>query len=98
MTRVCSPKVTQQLSKMTGADAGSQDQAEGFLPMGKSGKRRHRDEANHFARGHAFGADDIASCPRYVEEPAKTLFLVWVTLAEQKWVILGERRGSGKFV
>ncbi len=83
---------------MTGADAGSPDQAEGFLPVGKSGKRRHRDEANHFARGHAFGADDIASPPHYVEDPAKTLFLVWVTLAEQKWVILGERRGSGRWI
>jgi hypothetical protein len=53
----------------------------------------HPDEDNHFARGHAFGADDIASRTRYVEHPAKTLFLIWVTLTEQKWVIFGECRG-----
>jgi len=30
----------------------------------------------------------------YAEYQAKTLFFVWVTLTEQKWVILGERRGD----
>jgi hypothetical protein len=54
----------------------------------------HHEEDNYFARGHAFGADDIDSRTHYVEHPAKILFLVWVTLSEHKWVILGERRGS----
>ena len=55
----------------------------------------HRDEDNLFARGHAFGEDDIASPTRYVEYPAKTLFLVWVTLNEQKWAIFGLFRNFG---
>ena len=32
--------------------------------------------------------------PPYVGHPPKILFLVWVTLIEQKWVILGARRGK----
>jgi perosamine synthetase len=31
-----------------------------------------------------------------VEHPAKMLFLMWVTLTEHKWIILGERRGPLK--
>jgi hypothetical protein len=29
----------------------------------------------------------------YAEQRAKTLFFVWVSLTEHKWVILRERRG-----
>jgi len=46
--------------------------------------------------GNAFGVDDIESgtpIVSYAEYRAKPLFLVWVTLTEHKWVILGERRG-----
>ena len=46
--------------------------------------------------GNAFGADDDDSGTPYVdyaEHRAKTLFFVWVTLTEHKWVIFGERRG-----
>jgi hypothetical protein len=55
-----------------------------------------RDEDAHFARRQAFGLDDIDSPTHYVEHAAKTLFLVWVTLAEHKWVTLGEHRGKGR--
>ena len=46
--------------------------------------------------GNAFGVDDGESVYLYVNSAghrAKTLFFVWVTLTEHKWVILGERRG-----
>jgi len=38
---------------------------------------------------HAFGVDDNADTRLHC---AKYLFLVWVTFAEHKWVILAERR------
>ena len=47
--------------------------------------------------GNAFGVnDDDSDTPTvdYAEHRAKTLFFVWVTLTEHKWVILGERRGT----
>ena len=47
--------------------------------------------------GNAFGVDDDDSGTPYVnyaEQRAKTLFFVWVSLTEHKWVILRERRGS----
>ena len=50
--------------------------------------------------GNAFGVDDIAGATpmvNYAENRAKTLFFVWVTLSEHKWVILGERRGARGF-
>ncbi len=46
--------------------------------------------------GNAFGVDDTAGgtpIVNYAENREKTLFFVWVTLSEHKWVILGERRG-----
>ena len=46
--------------------------------------------------GNAFGVDDDDGCTPYVnyaEQRAKTLFFVWVSLTEHKWVILRERRG-----
>jgi len=46
--------------------------------------------------GNAFGADESDSATPYVEDVeqrAQTLFFVWVTLTEHKWVIFGERRG-----
>ena len=46
--------------------------------------------------GNAFGVDDDDSgtpIVDYAEHRAKTLFFVWVTLTEHKWVIFGERRG-----
>jgi hypothetical protein len=45
--------------------------------------------------GNAFGADESDSATPYVEDVeqrAQTLFFVWVTLTEHKWVIFGERR------
>jgi hypothetical protein len=45
---------------------------------------------------NAFGVDDDDSGTPYVnyaEQQAKTLFFVWVSLTEPKWVILRERRG-----
>ena len=48
--------------------------------------------------GNAFGADESDSATPYVEDVeqrAQTLFFVWVTLTEHKWVIFGERRGRG---
>jgi len=53
----------------------------------------YRDEDNHFALRHAFGADDIDGPTLYGEHRPKIVFLVWVNLTEHKWVILGERRG-----
>jgi hypothetical protein len=47
--------------------------------------------------GNAFGVDDDDDGTPYVtyaEQRAKTLFFVWVTLSEHKWVTLGERRGQ----
>jgi hypothetical protein len=47
--------------------------------------------------GNAFGVDDDDGGTTYVnyaEQRAKTLFFVWVSLTEHKWVILRERRGS----
>jgi hypothetical protein len=47
--------------------------------------------------GNAFGVDDDdGGIPyvNYAEQRAKTLFFVWVSLTEHKWVILGERRGT----
>ena len=47
--------------------------------------------------GNAFGVDnDDGGTPyvNYAEQRAKTLFFVWVSLTEHRWVILGERRGS----
>jgi hypothetical protein len=47
--------------------------------------------------GNACGVDDDESGWLYVnsaEYRAKTLFFVWVTLTEHKWVILGERRST----
>ena len=46
--------------------------------------------------GNAFGADESDSATPYVEDVeqrAQTLFFVWVTLTEHKWVTFGERRG-----
>ena len=46
--------------------------------------------------GNAFGVDDDDGGTTYVnyaEQRAKTLFFVWVSLTEHKWVILRERRG-----
>lgn len=45
--------------------------------------------------GNACGADDDSGTPivDYAEHWAKTLFFMWVTLTEHKWVILAERRG-----
>jgi hypothetical protein len=40
---------------------------------------------------HAFGVDDSAPHALALRQ---ILFFVWVTFAEHKWVILGERRGS----
>src|SRR5664279_1519520 len=40
----------------------------------------------------AFGGDDIAFCAFGLG--TKTRHLRWVTLSEQKWVILAERRGG----
>src|ERR1017187_868033 len=54
----------------------------------------YRDEDANFARRQAFGLVDIDSSTHYVEHAAKTLFLMWVTLTEHKWVTLGERGGS----
>ena len=48
--------------------------------------------ANHLLgmRGlHAFGVDDNAAHTLALRQ---ILFFVWVSFAEQKWVILGERR------
>jgi hypothetical protein len=66
----------------------------GLCPWANRAIDADRNEDNQFAHGHAFGADDIDSRTHYVEHPAKTLFSVWVTLTEQKWVILRERRGD----
>src|ERR1039457_6191971 len=63
-------------------------------PRANGGGDAYRDEDAHFARRQAFGLDDIDSSTHYVEHAAKTLFLMWVTLTEHKWVTLGERRGS----
>ena len=54
-------------------------------------------ETINLPEGNAFGVDDVESgtpTVNYAEHQAKTLFFVWVTLTEQKWVIFGERRGS----
>ena len=53
-------------------------------------------ETINLPEGNAFGVDDVESgtpTVDYAEHQAKTLFFVWVTLTEQKWVIFGERRG-----
>src|ERR1017187_163752 len=63
-------------------------------PRANGGGDAYRDEDAHFARRQAFGLDDIDSSTHYVEHAAKTLFLMWVTLTEHKWVTLGERRGN----
>ena len=63
-------------------------------PRANGGGDAYRDEDAHFARRQAFGLDDIDSSTHYVEHAAKTLFLMWVTLTEHKWVTLGERRGT----
>jgi hypothetical protein len=42
--------------------------------------------------GNAFGVDDDGGGTPYVnyaEQRAKTLFFVWVSLTEHRWVILG---------
>ena len=55
-------------------------------------------ETINLPEGNAFGVDDVESgtpIVDYAEHQAKTLFFVWVTLTEQKWVIFGERRGPG---
>jgi hypothetical protein len=49
--------------------------------------------------GNAFGVDAVESgipIVECVERRAKTLFFVWVTLTERKWVIFGERRGRAQ--
>ena len=54
-------------------------------------------ETINLPEGNAFGVDDVESgtpTVDYAEHQAKTLFFVWVTLTEQKWVIFGERRGG----
>ena len=54
-------------------------------------------ETINLPEGNAFGVDDVESgtpTVDYAEHQAKTLFFVWVTLTEQKWVIFGERRGA----
>ena len=54
-------------------------------------------ETINLPEGNAFGVDDVESgtpTVNYAEHQAKTLFFVWVTLTEQKWVIFGERRGA----
>jgi hypothetical protein len=65
----------------------------GSCPRANRGADAYRDEDAHFTRRQAFGLDDIDSPTHYVEHLAKTLFLVWVTFGEHKWVTLGERRG-----
>ena len=57
----------------------------------------HLDEDNSFAARQKSGADDIAvSTPMPPTRPKlrETLFFVWVTLSEHKWVTFGERRGA----
>jgi hypothetical protein len=49
--------------------------------------RRHPWEVRSL---HAFGVDDSAAHALALRQ---ILFFVWVTFAEHKWVILGERRG-----
>ena len=56
-------------------------------------------ETINLPEGNAFGVDDVESgtpTVNYAEHQAKTLFFVWVTLTEQKWVIFGERRGTAR--
>ena len=57
-------------------------------------------ETINLPEGNAFGVDDVESgtpTVDYAEHQAKTLFFVWVTLTEQKWVIFGERRGASSY-
>jgi len=63
-------------------------------PRANRGDHAYPDEDARFAQRQAFGLDDIDGTIPYVEYTAKTLFLVWVTLTEQKWVTFGERRGA----
>ena len=72
---------------------GSRTGLRGSCPRANRGDDAHRDEDNHFARSRAFGADDIDGPTLYGEHLAQTLFFVWVTITEHKWVILRERRG-----
>ena len=65
----------------------------GSCPRACRGGAAHRDEDNHFAAEHAFGADDIEGPTLYGEHRPQILFFEWVTLTEHKWVTLGERRG-----
>src|SRR5450759_3474181 len=68
---------------------GSDIRLRGSCPRANRGGETDRDEDNYFARRHAFGADDNDS----LTLQPRTLFFVWVTLTEHKWVTLGERRG-----
>jgi hypothetical protein len=72
---------------------GSHIWLRGSCPRANRGGEADRDEDNHFALRHAFGADDIDGPTLYGEHRPQILFFVWVTLTEHKWVILRERRG-----
>ena len=55
-------------------------------PQANRGGDAYRDEDAHLAQRQAFGVDDIDSPTHYAEQPAKTLFLVWVTLTNRAQV------------
>jgi len=76
---------------------GSRTWLRGSCPRANRGGAAHRDEDNHFAAEHAFGADDIDGPTLYGERRPQILFSEWVTLTEHKWVTLGERRGRPDF-
>jgi hypothetical protein len=42
---------------------------------------------NHFVRLRVFGAPGNDTLTPYVEHSPQTLFFVWVTLTEHKWVL-----------
>ena len=98
MTRVCSPRVTHQVIEEQGDEAGISMYAREALARGQIADRaRIVMTTLSLPEDNAFGVDDIAGGTPIVsnaENWAKTLFFVWVTLTEHKWVILGERRGT----
>ena len=75
---------------------GVRTRLRGPCPWANRGGDADHDEDARFAQRQAFGLDDIDSRTHYVEHAEKTLFLVWVTLTEHKWVTLGERRSRGR--
>ena len=72
----------------------SRTRLRGSCPQANRGDAAHRDEDNHFAARHAFGADEVDGPTLYGEHRPQILFFAWVTLTEHKWVILRERRGN----